>query len=142
MLTVKEFLWCVFIVSLKRLYLIFAFLWACVHLSLSTHTGIYKFHPSIQWRCNPNRALASSIFCLHNVLSLAASFRLRQLKILAASCCTTSSHFFLGQLGNSTYYSRLVIFRHCRDQGGSRLSGCTKSWCNTVCKLHFNNNTV
>jgi hypothetical protein len=43
-----------------------------------------------------NRTLASSIFCLHNVLSLAASFQLRQRKNLAASCCITSSRLFLG----------------------------------------------
>jgi hypothetical protein len=52
-------------------------------------------NPSIQWRYSPNRALAFTVFP-KNVLSLAASFQLRQQKNLAASCCTTSSHLFLG----------------------------------------------
>jgi hypothetical protein len=51
---------------------------------------------SIQWCYSPNRALASTVFCLHTVLSLAASFQLRQCKNLAASCCTASSHLFRG----------------------------------------------
>jgi hypothetical protein len=44
----------------------------------------------------PKSGLGLPIFCLHNVISLAASFQLRQSKNLAASYCITSSDLVLG----------------------------------------------